>query len=125
MQKVAHENGLRPRHCPLCFVSNLNLQIIVLNIVSATFLIAHCTTLSLIDPVGPPGRDSCGRPAGTISTIPTAGLPTDLFRVVLPLCGNNFSRADMSDGDAMNFIRGFAAGTALLWVATETIWMRL
>jgi hypothetical protein len=31
----------------------------------------------------------------------------------------------MSDGDAMHFMLGFAAGAALLWVITETIWMRL
>jgi hypothetical protein len=31
----------------------------------------------------------------------------------------------MSDGDAMYFMLGLAAGTALLWVVTETLWMRL
>jgi hypothetical protein len=31
----------------------------------------------------------------------------------------------MSDVDAMYFMLGFAAGAALLWVVTETIWMRL
>jgi len=33
--------------------------------------------------------------------------------------------ADMSEGDATYFMLGFAAGVALLWVVTETIWMRL
>jgi hypothetical protein len=31
----------------------------------------------------------------------------------------------MSDGDAMYFMLGFVAGTALLWAVTETLWMRL
>jgi hypothetical protein len=31
----------------------------------------------------------------------------------------------MSDGDAMSFMLGFATGTALLWMITEAIWMRL
>jgi hypothetical protein len=31
----------------------------------------------------------------------------------------------VSDGDAMYFMLGFAAGAALLWVVTEAIWMRL
>lgn len=30
----------------------------------------------------------------------------------------------MTDGDAVYFMLGFAAGVALLWVVTETIWMR-
>jgi hypothetical protein len=30
----------------------------------------------------------------------------------------------MSDSDATYFMLGFAAGVALLWVVTETIWMR-
>jgi hypothetical protein len=30
----------------------------------------------------------------------------------------------MSDGDATYFMLGFAVGVALLWVVTETIWMR-
>jgi hypothetical protein len=29
----------------------------------------------------------------------------------------------MSDGDAIHFMLGFAAGAALLWVITEAIWM--
>ncbi len=33
--------------------------------------------------------------------------------------------ADMSDGDTFYFVLGLAAGVALLWVVTETIWMRL
>jgi len=33
--------------------------------------------------------------------------------------------ADMSDGDTFYFALGLAAGVALLWVVTETIWMRL
>jgi hypothetical protein len=80
----------------------------------------------LIDPVGPPGRDSCGRPAGTITTIPTAGLPTEFYFGWFSHSLEAISaRADMSDGDAMYFMLGFAAGAALLWVVTETIWMRL
>jgi hypothetical protein len=31
----------------------------------------------------------------------------------------------MSEGDATYFLLGLAAGVALLWVVTETIWMRL
>jgi hypothetical protein len=106
-------------------VSKLNLQIIVLNIVLDKFL-TTAVHHSLLDPVGPPGRDSCGRPAGTITTIPTAGPPNGLFSVGSPTLLEAISaRADMSDGDAVHFMLGFAAGAALLWVITETIWMRL
>jgi hypothetical protein len=79
----------------------------------------------LIDPVGPPGRDSCGRPAGTITTIPTAGLPTELLLSFSHSLEAISARAAVSEGDAMYFMLGFAAGAALLWVVTETIWMRL
>lgn len=76
--------------------------------------------------LAPPGRDSCGRPAGNITTIPTAGLPNGvLFGWFSHTVEAISARTDMSDVDAMYFMLGFAAGAALLWVVTETIWMRL
>ena len=110
------------------FALEINLRIIALNNIPAKVLMAalhhslHYTTLSLNDPVGSP-RPGLRREAGeTCDHHPPRRPPNGPVQ----FCSEPISaRADMSDGDAMHFMLGFAAGVALLWVVREMIWMRL
>ena len=114
------------------FALEINLRIIALNNIPAKFLMAalhhslHYTTLSLNDPVGSPRPGLRREAGGNCDDHPPRRPPNGPFPGWFSHCVEPISaRADMSEGDATYFMLGFAAGVALLWVVTETIWMRL
>lgn len=80
----------------------------------------------MTDPVGPPGRGLLREAGGNYNDHPHRRPSNGLLLGWLSYSVEAIpARADMSDGDAMYFMLGFAAGAALLWVVTEAIWMRL
>ena len=129
-ESVESRTRRKPVHLALyrLFALEINLRTIALNSIRANFVIV---ALHLSLPERPGWLPPAGTPAGGRRDLRPPSPPRrppngPSFSLVLPTCAADFSEGGhMSESDATYFMLGFAAGMALLWVVTETIWMRL